>query len=241
MGRRQFETDLDQIFAMASLMETIEPREVRFAVSRMLTDMAFQARKQAIGVIDRHMDVRSKGYVRKTLTTEKARPYVPISSMVASMGTQALPGTTGWVEQEFGTTPKQEARHGLASRGRNARRKVQRKRYRTGKAYTARDFRGVNDRQRETVMLTQLRFWEEKQAQFIASGNGIFGRGIYGFDGRYNPVWLSTIDRAPRTKRLRWLTITRNQVMLSYPVRRKFDKEYLSQLQRRLRRRLGIR
>ena len=85
----------------------------------MLNDMAFKARKLSIDVINRHMTVRNKGFVKKQLRFGRTTGRIPVAAQEAWMGTQAMKGTTGWVEQEFGVKPEQDPRHGLASRGKN--------------------------------------------------------------------------------------------------------------------------
>lgn len=235
MGATKFIADLTKINRMALVLEKVEPKEIRWAMARMLNDMAFTARPIGIKVINQHMTVRNQAYVNKTMRFGRTSGNLPVAAQSSWMGAIGIGDRTGWVEQQFDRKPAQKARHGLQSRGKNKKRRVLKSRYRRGKANHPRQFKGRTPIQREVGMLLQLRFWGDPTEQFIAEGNGLFKRGIYGFDKAMNPVWLSTIDTAPRTRSFKWLDRVRDRVIFSYPVMQRFNKEYVQQLKRRLR------
>jgi hypothetical protein len=111
-----------------------QPRLMRVACAKMLTEFAFGTRTRAITQIDKLMTVRNRKFVMGRLQVTKARGYVPVNQQVAIVGStpggRELVGPTqhggklrartrfsGWVEQEFGDRGQRNRASSLAGRG----------------------------------------------------------------------------------------------------------------------------
>lgn len=94
-----------------------QPRLVRVACAKMLTEFAFGTRTRAITQIDKLMTVRNRRFVMGRLQVTKAKGYVPVSQQVAIVGSVGKDRFSGWREQEFGDRGNRKRFSSLAGRG----------------------------------------------------------------------------------------------------------------------------
>jgi hypothetical protein len=112
--------------ALKALLKNF-PKETLKAGQRLVNDMAFEFKAAAPGVIDKHMEVRNKGFVSRAFRVEKAKPAQSLDKVEASAGSVAIEpsaghgGFSGWAEQEGEPSPAFMKKRPIRSIGKNAR------------------------------------------------------------------------------------------------------------------------
>jgi hypothetical protein len=82
-----------------------QPKLMRIACGRMLTEFAFGTRTRAIGRIGALMTVRNPRFVASRIQVTKANSGRPIAQQAAWVGSVAKERFSGWTEQEKGARP----------------------------------------------------------------------------------------------------------------------------------------
>ena len=191
-------------------------RGVRFAISRTTNALAFGIRRYYPRVIDKHMIIRNKGFIRGRFAVKRSRPrdsraYV-FSRMIKSPKGWAF---TGWMEQQRGSGPKRKHYGTLLSRGKKESRSI-RMRARLGKKFPhMSDMPGSSTNQQLATLLRTLREDMNSRGPFVAGDVGGMPWGLwtlgslnksYRDQEGYRHIQLLQEFDAPRTdpKRIDW-------------------------------------
>ena len=162
-------------------------RGVRFAVSSVLNDLAFGARRYYPRHLDTRMDIRAKGFVRSSFGVKKGRPRDPRAYTFS----KRRDNFTGWTEQQRGGDNRDRYGTLKGARGGSKSKRMRRKaRLRPGKILNMRDISGKNTNQQLAKVLVGLRM-EGTWGPFIAGDVG-------GANGGHMPWGLWTMGNLSR-------------------------------------------
>lgn len=241
-----FKADTSALRKYALLFETAAPKQTRWAVASVLNDIAFNSRTEALDVIDDHMDVRNKGFVRSHVRVDKANGRQEVAAQEAWMGSTAEASGdkttfTGWVEQQLGEPREQKRTHGIRARG-NKKRRVRAK-YKSGKTIPHSgdsQFRGRSTDApwvRTWRMLHMLRRsgWIDKP--FFIQKTSKIKSGTYRMTPGGKLRYIGTIAQAKNVGRLPWAELAVQKALKKNNVHRLWFKHYIRQLQKKYRRR----
>jgi hypothetical protein len=203
-------------------------KETCKAFRRLLNDEAFEFKAAAPGVIDKHMEVRNKGFVSRSFLVEKVKPAASPDQMVAVAGsvgkkpTSARGGFSGWVEQEGGPSPAFMNKRPRRSIGKNARggsmSGLPRKRARlSGEIIDVDELFGPTmptEESRAQAAINMTAAEQGKGGRVILRGGG-FTPGLYGIvhAGEFNKVEiLQEFGKDINVKRVPWAEETIEEV-----------------------------
>ena len=150
-------------------------RGVRFAVSSVLNDLAFGARRYYPRHLDTRMDIRAKGFVRSSFGVKKGRPRDPRAYTFS----KRRDNFTGWTEQQRGGDNRDRYGTLKGARGGSKSKRMRRKaRLRPGKILNIAQVRGSSTNQQLAKTLVGLRM-AGMRGPFIGGGVGRMPWGLW--------------------------------------------------------------
>jgi len=158
------------------------PDKMRRVTSKILNDMAFATRTEAIKNIKKNMIVKNERFISSSIFVGRANPSAPIETQKSSVGALARPRFSGLVEQELGTQTKRTRVASLAARG-GTKRGIIKRGYRMDRLSgipKSSDYPGKNDNHRTIVMLIILNRRRYKKP-FIVQKHKHLRPGVYKF------------------------------------------------------------
>ena len=191
-------------------------RGVRFAISSMANDLAFEARRFYPRYLGSKMDVRNAGFVRSRFGVTKGRPRNPSAYTFS----RKKDNFTGWTEQQRGGDKRKRYASIKGGRGGSEAKRIRRKaRLRKGVGFPSiRDIPGKNTNQQLAKMLVGLRM-KGSRGPFIAgdvgnAGGGHMPWGLWALgnlskrypteEGYRSLVLLQRFDSPAVTERIDW-------------------------------------
>jgi hypothetical protein len=184
-------------------------RGVRFAVSRVMNDLAFGAKRFFPGFLDTRMTIRSPGFVRTHFAVAKGRPRNP----AAYTFSRRAKGFSGWTEQQRGGDKRKRFATIKGGRGGSQSKKIRRiARLRAGKEFlNMSDIPGSSTNQQLAKLLVGLRM-SGSRGPFIAGGVGRMPWGLWMLGnlnkgdepGHRSLRLLQAFDAPADTKRWDW-------------------------------------
>ena len=238
-------TDLE---TLAKQFSRVAPRETQWALARTLSNLAFRTRAHSIDVIDAHLTIRNRSFVKASLKFRKANHREPINRMAAFAGSIALERATGWVEQQHAGTD--ERKRIFAGKGRTkGGRGVAKKKYRFTPdkeipdnidGFGSDDYMGManGDAARAAVIMTAML----KRAGYIdkpfAVRNAHINEGVYVMTPGGKLRWVATVEQKHKVKQVRWIDEAFNKALREKPVSITFHRELRNGLDRSFAQRL---
>jgi hypothetical protein len=241
--------DTTQLKAFSAMWLKDAPKQARYAVARVLTLVAVQTRKEAIGVIEKKMNVRNRAFVRSRVVYRKANANEPVTQQASWVGSQQTDRFTGWIEQQLGSPTEQKHRHGTNARPGTTGKVSSKKRLKPSTKIMKPDsdprfvsaLARVKNRKPWHAGALMLRIAQRlkmgNRMYMVPEGDRAISEGIYWMTGSGKLQWISTINQAENTKRLPWMDWAREKALASMDIGREWQQAMVYQLERRYRRR----
>lgn len=182
------------------------PQKMRAVTAKILNDLAFHTRKEALKILENKLLIKQKNFISKIILVKKTTASKPMNDQKSTVGSIRRPRFSGFEEQELGTKTKRTRVASLYGRG-GIKRAVIKGTYRLRRTFpTPSNFKGIDSSHRTTVMLASLSRQKYKKP-FIITKHKKFRPGLYRFLRKKIVPLQHFKPRRLQPQRLRWLSM----------------------------------
>ena len=196
------------------------PARFRFATASVLNTFAFGTRTKSEDIINAKMNVRNKRFVKGRLRVIKADGKLSINKQQSEAGSVATSRFSAWKEQEEGTATKRTRVGTKFGRSGDWNKQLQgQARLKPNQKFVSPSdivIKNVSNRShRMTVFLNIMQRRKKRQSFLIPRAYKNFKKGLYRFKRGKIERLQSFEPKRAQPKRLKWLTMAREQFMSS--------------------------
>ena len=228
MGSQMFNVDQSKLVDLRKFYKAA-PRKFGVASGMLLNNLAFGTRKEAIETIHRHMTVRSKAFVARSIVVNKAVFAASLMQQKSEVGSIRRPRFSGWIEQETGKATNSTRAFLLAGRGGQKKRKAApsarlRPAFKPLKPESmggaSANIVGFHHRAQVLLMWTYRNKWRKP---FIIRGHKKIKPGLYRWKGSKLKKLQTFTPKNKQPKKFQWMKLSRGRYLFKTDMNRQWD------------------